>query len=786
MPDNKKIPIEVLKYLSVKSDLSISFPFYTFLYITYGTVDIRLGEEFHPYAKNDLLLLYPDRECLLHASDECELMVLGLSPAFLEDHLNMASAASFDSTLHPDQDYLPLKRQLCATADLYAKNDEGISYSLLGSCYMLLGELQRLANDAGIETTNQKYSDRVKAIADYIDRNYAKELTLSDLANEFYLTPQYLSTFFRDNFHTNFKNYLNNLRLFYSLRDLRNSSLPISEIAVRNGFSSFSTYRKNFERQYGMTPSEFRLRHKNNITLAAAETSLSSEESHAPSDTMQETIPINLNSKPERCERKEQIINIGAVQNLESHLFRQHLISFCRNCSYRYVRLMGLVASSFIPAMLPDYAPYFQNADLTLSFLFDNKLIPFIELSRQQFNFIFSPGEHLRNGYVQRTDRWFRLLEQFLQHVITRWPQSWLSQWKFELWMNPADTAPQYAVDFVRVCQLIKKYIPDSAVGGPGYLYCMTPAEPEEVLDAFQQMDAKPDFISAYLTCYEKISVDKNSSRSAISPDPDYPVRTAKSLRLLTKKYFPDTPFYITEWSSAFLPDVPVAQSRFQANYLMKTRKEIAPWCDLSGYWLFTDTQKLENPFQERSVAMIGQGLLSRDFKPTAAYYACRLMAELGPYQYPSGKNFIFRQKGPEQYQLLCFYYQHFLSQDAPRPSGAAGIERIYEMFEQSQALEIHLKISGLKPGLYRIQRYRINRFHGCLFDILIGEYQHSKISETEFLQKRQDINNGLISEEELSLPELRNIYLPSDGTLELQSRLEAHDIIFWEINRQV
>ncbi|MDD6352361.1 MAG: helix-turn-helix domain-containing protein [Lachnospiraceae bacterium] len=790
MNTNIEIPIELLHYLPVRSGSTIRFPFYTFLYVTHGSVDIDRGNEFYTYRKNDLLLLGPDRPADLRAKEEAEIMLLGLTPSFLEDHLNMTLFTACDSTLHPDQDYLPLKKQLSLTADLYAKKDDGLSYTLLGSCYLILGELQRLLGDSRApEAAESKYMNRVRAIADYIDKHYTEPLTLPDLAREFYLTPQYLSAFFRENFHTTFKNYLNDQRLFYSLRDLRSSHMSISEIAIVNGFSSFSAYRKNFTRKYGITPSEFRSAYIKEQKFPHLSENSASQSSYKDSgDSISESISIHTSDPGEQFKRKDRILNIGSILNLQSQDFRQRLSEIFRDFSFTYVRIMGMVSTSFLPAMLPDYSVNFQNLDTSLYFLHDRNMIPFIELTRHQFNFMLQDKENFRPNFIQRSERWFHLLEIFLAHISSMWPQNWLRKWRFEMWMTPSDSAQRYADDFLRVQKLIQKYIPGAAVGGPGYLHCLTPQSLDEILSVMQKKNITPGFISAYLTSYDYFTEDENKkpSRCRISPDPDYPVRSARRLHECAKGHYHDTPFYITEWTSVYYPELPIAYSRFQAVFLLKTLKEITPWCDLSGYWLFSDMKKYLPSFGSASPYILGQGLLTADFRPTAAYYAYFLIKDLGEELYASGKNYLACRKGPGHYQVLSYHYQHFLSQNAAELADASSENGIYEIFRKSPSLNMQIELSDLEPGIYKVQRARINWRNGCPYDVLEGEFRHSNLPLSEFLEKARDMSGHSTANQELSLPEYRTVYLRSDGKLRLTSYLSPHDVIFWNIIRQV
>lgn len=792
MNTKTEIPIELLHYLPVRSSSTLEYPFYTFLYVTHGTVDIDLGNEFYTYRINDLLLLGPNHPAKLRSKENSEIMLLGLTPSFLEDHLNMTLFSSCDSTLHPDQDYLPLKRQISLTADLYAKKDDGLFFTLLGSCYMILGELQRLLDDSRApEASESKYMNRVRAIADYIDQHYTEPLTLPDLAKEFYLTPQYLSAFFRENFHTTFKNYLNDQRLFYSLRDLRSSHLSISEIAILNGFSSFSAYRKNFSRKYGITPSEFRSNYlKEQKFPHLSDHNGSGQSTYKDSaDSISESISFKMTDATEKFTRKDKILNIGSVLNLQSQDFRQRLSEIFHKFGFRYIRIMGMVSTSFLPAMLPDYIVNFQSLDTCLDFLYGQKMIPFIELTRHQFNFMFQDKEGFRANFIQRSDRWFHLLETFLSHISTMWPQNWLRQWRFEMWMTPSDSAQHYTDDFLRVQTLIQKYIPGALIGGPGYIRCLTPEEPDEIFSVMKKKDIRPGFISAYLTCYDYFTEDgstRPSSRCRVSPDPDYPARTARKLYQSAKSHFHDTPFYITEWTSVYYPELPIAYSRFQAVFFLKTQKEINPWCDLSGYWLFSDMKKYLPNFASSSPYIFGQGLLTADFRPTAAYYADLMIRGLGDEVYSSGKNYLVCRKGPGHYQILCYHYQHFLSQNSAELADDPTGNSIYEIFRKSPSLNMQIELSDLEPGIYKVQRARINWRNGCPCDMLEGEFRHSNLPLFEFLEKTRDINGHPLSEGEVSMPEYRTVFLRSDGKLHLTSYLSPHDIIFWNVIRQV
>gem|GEM_PF-2029193 len=88
------------------------------------------------------------------------------------------------------------------------------------------------------------------------------DLRLDQLARLSKVEPRRLSYYFKANLGTNFRGYLNGLRLRAVCRDLRAKPFAsILDIAMENGFSSKSSFNSLFVKAYGMTPREYRSRH---------------------------------------------------------------------------------------------------------------------------------------------------------------------------------------------------------------------------------------------------------------------------------------------------------------------------------------------------------------------------------------------------------------------------------------------------------------------------------------------------------------------------------------------
>ena len=798
------IPVEICEYREIHDTAGMCFPFCVFLYVAKGSLSVSFGAEPLMLEHSDLVFLPPGRS-LSCSSQGSRILLLGLSDSFVDDHLNVRPLPLLISPLEPEKDYLPLKRHILTIASRDRDSDCDDLF-VTGTVYLLLSELRSLIPENAAASGSSRYAERVRRIAEYIDLHYADNFSLTDLANAFYLTPQYLSTFFREHFSSNFKTYLTDKRLFYSLRDLRNTRIPISEIALKNGFASVSAYQKNFLKVYGCSPSEFRARHQKKQAEAASgirQTDLPSErgKSFALANTAPEQtdfpehpaqiaenagVPVHLSLHAD-CEARRlphvnRMINADSVHNLLSDRFRLRLLRFCRDMHITCVRIKGLISSSFIPMILPHYEHYYQNVNTVLSFFFENGITPFIELSKLEMQFGEEAFIAPHYNYVARNERSFRLLESFLRHVTRRWPASWLNSWIFELSMLPRDSADSYAEYLSRVQKLIRTYIPGAAVGGPGYDSNLYRPHPEQILRAYAQHNLHPDFFSASLHFLKKQSSDSVS----ISSDPDYLISNCRKLRDIMARSGLNLPLYITEWSAAALPSLPVTASLYQSAFIAGTWSRLDSVCDLAGYSLFCDTERTEN-FYDPAIYHFGCGLLGNNFMPYASYYAYALCASLGNEVLAEGSFYRFIRAEENHYQLLVFHYSHFRPYSDPEITDVTDFDRVYQLFEENPPMDLRIVIRGLKPGLYHITRTSIDRDHGSFLDTLIGEYTHSNIGKVEFLQHSR-MPSGVRKDyhTDSSLPQERNTYIRISDTMDIQLILEPHAVCLINLRRLI
>lgn len=94
----------------------------------------------------------------------------------------------------------------------------------------------------------------------YIEENYNKKITLDTGAEFMHFDKKYFCRYFKALTGTTFARYVNNVRGQSAQNMLRNTGLPIYEIALRCGFNTVRTFNREFRAFSGLTATQYRQR----------------------------------------------------------------------------------------------------------------------------------------------------------------------------------------------------------------------------------------------------------------------------------------------------------------------------------------------------------------------------------------------------------------------------------------------------------------------------------------------------------------------------------------------
>ncbi|GAE32113.1 response regulator transcription factor [Alkalihalobacillus hemicellulosilyticus] len=99
------------------------------------------------------------------------------------------------------------------------------------------------------ESNYQKEPSTVHTIADYLRKNYKQELKLQDIADRFYLSREYISRRFKQEYHQTITDFITSIRMEKAKELLRNPDLKVYEIADAVGYPNDKYFAKLFKKQ---------------------------------------------------------------------------------------------------------------------------------------------------------------------------------------------------------------------------------------------------------------------------------------------------------------------------------------------------------------------------------------------------------------------------------------------------------------------------------------------------------------------------------------------------------
>ena len=133
-----------------------------------------------------------------------------------------------------------------------------VNYEEFGTCIdnLKISLFERRVSSAA---EPEKQEERaITGITRYLQEHLAEEISLSVLAEQFHLNPQYISQLFKSEIGVNFLVYLTNIRMEKAKKLLLSTALSIAKVAEQSGYGDYRVFTKVFKKSEGITPSQYR------------------------------------------------------------------------------------------------------------------------------------------------------------------------------------------------------------------------------------------------------------------------------------------------------------------------------------------------------------------------------------------------------------------------------------------------------------------------------------------------------------------------------------------------
>ena len=224
-----------------------------------GSLDFFVNKEEYPLKAGEQIIINSNELHSIHAIEKNKTVVLQIPLKQFENYFTAQRYIRFRGQEElVDKKLTSLVRKLY---HVYSERKIGYEFRTISIFYEIM---YILVKDYRVTETREKdirHSRRLDAlskITTYMREHYREELKLSDVAATFGYSDAYLSRMFQKYAKINYKTYLQDIRMAYAYRDLLNTDHTISQIALDNGFCSSRGFSGEFQKRYGLLPSEMR------------------------------------------------------------------------------------------------------------------------------------------------------------------------------------------------------------------------------------------------------------------------------------------------------------------------------------------------------------------------------------------------------------------------------------------------------------------------------------------------------------------------------------------------
>lgn len=109
-------------------------------------------------------------------------------------------------------------------------------------------------------TSGSSASPLVRAVSAYVQEHLTEDITVDEIAQTLYLSPNYLSSRFHRESGMTLRTFISQQRISKAKDYLKNTDRSILDISTFLGFSSQAYFQNVFKKMTGMTPKEYRER----------------------------------------------------------------------------------------------------------------------------------------------------------------------------------------------------------------------------------------------------------------------------------------------------------------------------------------------------------------------------------------------------------------------------------------------------------------------------------------------------------------------------------------------
>lgn len=712
------------------------------IYIMEGTIELEIENEVFKLNKEDITIINSNKKHCFRAKEKSIIGCFHFSFEYISSFLNKNLILFWcNSSVDKDVAYEELRETIKQILNGYLRSDgeaDLLQYSLIFKLLNIICNSFLVDNkDKRFLDKSDKYEDRRAEISSYIKNNYNRSISLTDLAEKLYLSTAYLSRFFKKHLGMNFIDYVNQIRVHYTIDDLLYSDKSMTRIALDNGFASSTVFNKVFKDTYGMSPSAYQKKMKENIVDEDKNSKILNKneikeilnnyfedyfiEETTSLEKVNKYIIVDAHNKCRLNNHWSKMINIGNASDILKSDVQEHILILKSKLKFEYVRFWSIFDEDMYIDINDESKNYnFNKIDRVLDFLVNNNIKPFIEFAnkgkRIHRNVDNEIGINKNKKNFTSLEQWKNVLEKFVIHIINRYGNDEIETWYCEVMkienisgIDNYCNRDKYIEVFEVAYKILKKYVPNLKVGGAGINIDYSKKSLRDVLVKWTNSVAKPDFLSVYF--YPYLSDGKYSKRST---DKNFVINKINELKEIMKETLSVEEIIISEWNSTLSNRNFINDSCYKGSYMVKNLIDSVNEVSMIGYWLGSDL--FSEFYDTTSILSGGVGLLTRDGIKKPSFYGINFMNHLGNNLIEKGENYIITSSN-DGYRIVCHNYKHPNYYYYLKDEDEIRLLEQYKIFDDNDTIKLNFQIKNIENGEYSVKKYSLNRNNGSILD---------------------------------------------------------------------
>lgn len=142
-----------------------------------------------------------------------------------------------------------------------AKGENPQSFSNNYLVYQVLQDIFEPSSSMPSLSNKSVLDQRLVSILEYIESHLTdSDLNLDHVAAHFHLNKYYFSHYFKNNMNLPFYRYVLLKRLSYAVTMIKQNQISIEKIAMKCGFSDYSSFYRMFKKEYSLSPKKLQKR----------------------------------------------------------------------------------------------------------------------------------------------------------------------------------------------------------------------------------------------------------------------------------------------------------------------------------------------------------------------------------------------------------------------------------------------------------------------------------------------------------------------------------------------